>query len=996
MIMKLLKIGAIVLGGMIFTTLMALFLLPSFLSTETGKSWALELANKQIPGKVHVSEMKLNWFSPSTLKSVTLFDKNGKVIATVDNIDLNNSLWKLLTSSRPRPIVVITNLNADIVADQTGTTNLEEAIFFDKSLSGNLFDPIQLINTSLKSELNGNTVHVDASGNTVQGPVKGSFDIKGNFGREIEGDFNINDFPVVIFDQVLSLKEPRYKGLLKELLGNQFSVKGSARNNVWVFNLSSGNLKGEGEGNFQSDEWLLTKPSSFEFKVTPQASKILSQGSIQLTHPAHVSVDIDNWHTVNQWLKGSITLTNFISKEFSLSDGTIDITPTQITVKGTGPQVNFGLTIDKDSELSIMKWQKWLDQTGKITLFVKGLNADVKGEGNFNHEAVDLTLNGSLNGINFENLKIVSQGMPWEEISRLDTLKMKGELTATRIYKDQMSITNVVMPWEFDGKQEMARADIQASVDQNSPLKGEFKYQKGLLKYTTDIYDFPLAILPLPSQLKSLNLSKARIITDGEISAEGNGYANSQISTSDFDVKAKLLVNQFKEVKLNGQPIVLNLHISPERFKTLTQNRFEITKAFQGTFKVNKLDLKDPVDQSQVQIDMAIQPFSLKNLSDGRRVNSQGLKGYIESLSLANKINFSVEEAQGTGVLDLNGAITDAFSTPGLELSAKAQDFPTPFLIALLPPDANLGPKVEALLGSTFNAEVHANVQKLAGPVQLHLKGARSEVSLDGVVTGGFLTLNKPLVATLSVTPEISEIILDDFVPILNSAIRSDQPVKLTIGSKGFKLPVRDFSIANTNIEQAQMELGKIYFNRNGKLAQILSLLKIPSGDEFSVWFTPLYFNLVEGVFNMARVDLLIADRYPVASWGTVNFNQDQVNMYVGLTGKSLNNVFGVVGLPKNYMLAMPLRGPISNPKLDTTKVTAKLASLAAMVTGPQGLLIGGLMELALQDNVPEPTTNPLPWETDSPPGETTQNDINPAQSIQKGAKKLLENFFGG
>ncbi len=992
--MKLFKISAIVLGTAVVITLTGGFLLPSILSTSTGKTWALDLANQRIPGRIDVSEMNLNWFSPSRLKNVSLFDKEGKLIASIDQVDLNNTLWKLLTSSRPRPTAEVTNLNAVIIADEKGTTNFESALFFDKELSSNRLSPIELKNTNLKTELNGKTVHLVAVGNTLQGQTQGSFNVAGDFGNEVEADFKVTDFPSAIFDQIVSFSEPKMKGLLKELLGQQFSINGSSHGNTWVFELKSGNLKGSGEGKIHSDDWLFTKPLSFEFRMTPEAFKILSQNGTALQKTGQVEIDIDNWNVQNQWLKGKIALSDFAFEKLLLNNTTIDLSPSEIKVAGLGPDIQFGLDIVKDHEESIVKWKKWLDQSGKISLFVKGLLADVQGSGNFNQDSVDLTLNGKISNLQMEDLKIAAQGLAWDEISNLDSLKITGDLFAKRISQDQFTLLNVTMPWEFDGRDRSAKATVSALLDKNSPLKGEFNFAKGVLKYKSDIRDFPLASLPLPEH--PLFKTQALITTEGEITKDGNGYANSKFKTVDLDLSAKLLVQNFNQVQLNGEPIVLNFHLSPERFKTISQNRLESSENFTGSFIVDTLNLKDPVTQSKVKMQMVIAPFTLKNPSDGRKIISRGLNGQISSESLSEKIDFYVREAEGAGFLNVNGSIVDVFKTPSIDFNLKADSFPTPFIAALLPPEADLGRKVDALLGSTFTANIQAKMTKMSGPIVASIKGARSELNLEGGISGGYLTLSKPLLAMMTVTPEISDVILDDFVPILNSAIRADQPIKLTISPQGFRLPLRDFSISNTSIDQATLDLGRIYFNRNGNLAEILSLLNISAGPEFSVWFTPLYFNLQEGVFNMARVDLLIADNYPVASWGSVNFPQDSVNMYVGLTGKALSNTFGGIMLPRNYMMAMPLRGPVSNPRLDTTKVAARMASMAAMVAGPQGLLLGALMELALNDKVPAPSTNPLPWETDSPQSEnTTENSNNPARSIQKGAKKLIDNFFG-
>lgn len=105
-------------------------------------------------------------------------------------------------------------------------------------------------------------------------------------------------------------------------------------------------------------------------------------------------------------------------------------------------------------------------------------------------------------------------------------------------------------------------------------------------------------------------------------------------------------------------------------------------------------------------------------------------------------------------------------------------------------------------------------------------------------------------------------------------------------------------------------------------------------------------------------------------------------------------------------MLSLPLKGPLANPKLDTKIITAKLAGLAAMATGPQGMLVGALVNLAagtFSETIPEPTTQPLPWNVDAEnvQGEDQNNKkeekgiSDPTKGLKKEANKIINNLFG-
>lgn len=292
-------------------------------------------------------------------------------------------------------------------------------------------------------------------------------------------------------------------------------------------------------------------------------------------------------------------------------------------------------------------------------------------------------------------------------------------------------------------------------------------------------------------------------------------------------------------------------------------------------------------------------------------------------------------------------------------------------------------------------------------PLALTLDQAPIILDCDGYIEKNVFRLNRPLTSELTVSKELSDYFLDEIVPLLNSAISGEAPIKMTISEKDFGIPLSDPSLETVMIPWASIDLGKIHFSREGKLAEVLSTLKLPYTDSFSVWFTPLYFSLQHGQLSLARLDMLVSDNIPLATWGYIDFPKDSVRMEVGLTGRALSASFGPLPLPKNYFLTLPLRGSTKNPTLDKTKIAAKLASFAAMATGPQGILVGALINLAsgtFTDKIPEPTTNPLPWTIDAEtpdknaPKESApeKNPVKePLKKLQNGAEKLFNKLKG-
>ncbi len=995
--MRLLRI----LGLFFLIIILVLLSIPTLLSTQKGKTFAVDFLNKRIPGKMEIGSLDLNWFSQSRIHELELKDIEGKRLAFVEKATLFNSLWKLLTSPNPEPVLEVTNLNATIIADKNGTTNLERALYqpsFEKPRAEELA-PIELVSTNVKSEINKESIQLETQGSTFQNGVKGAFHVNGSYGRVFSLNGSFNDFPSLILDQIATLADPKYKGVLIDLLGPKLTVNAKAENNLWSLDLKSGNLQGNAEGKMASDDWLLTKPAHFVLNLTPTAARILSEGKLLLTKPSKLDIQIDNIHPVNEWIKGYVEWTGItLENGLILSELNADFNPLKAEIHAQGPTLTGALKVDFDHEFNFKKWNQ---QSGKTLFNFQGYDLNIDGNGQFGHSGVEVTLNGVAKGTQFHNLTIATAS----ELPRdFSNIQVKGNIRAESVKSAKGELKNLQIPFEWDSKNESGTATVTGTLSPQYPLKGDVKYKKGNVLSNFEVSEFPLSMLfsPASPALKELGNTTAFITNESDFNINGFGKSKISIATPDLDLKANIRFSNWTELELNGEPITLNLHITPERLKTLSSKRITSDRKLQATATIENLKLANPIQGSSFTLKLSSQPIQIKNLNDGRTLSLQSINGNIHSANLADRVDFTLHEAQGLGILDITGVITETFTdAPGLQLSLDAQNFPTAILAAAFPPEKEMEPKLYALLGSSFNADIKANVQKMNGPVQANIKGTNFDVNLNGQVRNTILTLSKPLVANLNLSKEVGDTILNTFVPLLNSANRAEQPIRLTINPAGFQLALKDFSLINTQIPSGSVELNRIYFSKEGKLAQILNLLNFKTGNEFSVWFTPLYFKMENGVFQLYRLDMLVADQYPIATWGSVNFLEDYVNMQVGLTGRSIVGSLGPLPLPRNYMLNLPLRGPVSNPRLDMTRVAAKLSSLAAMVTGPQGIIVGALIDLAsgsMTDPVPEPTTKPLPWEVDAPVAEgDNQKDPydNPvSESLQKGAKKLFDSIF--
>ena len=300
-----------------------------------------------------------------------------------------------------------------------------------------------------------------------------------------------------------------------------------------------------------------------------------------------------------------------------------------------------------------------------------------------------------------------------------------------------------------------------------------------------------------------------------------------------------------------------------------------------------------------------------------------------------------------------------------MNIQSKVTRLPAAMLCEIACFEAVTRAKVEALLGPFVDMQVDAQLSRLAGPIHLTMQGELGQVKLDAQLQGGNMTLNSPFHAEVTATPELGQSVLQDLLPILSGMQQSNERLSVTIDPEAFALPLRAPSLANIHIGRLTINLGNVTFTNEGQLGSILSLLNVRSQEAFNVWFTPIYVSLEEGVITIHRFDMLALQRFPLATWGTVDVPGDKIDMVVGLSGKSLQNALRVPIPTLDYMMQFPLRGPIGSASIDHRMVAAKIAALTAQVAGgPQGLVIGTVIgsPRGLTQNPKRPPRRRIPF----------------------------------
>lgn len=303
-----------------------------------------------------------------------------------------------------------------------------------------------------------------------------------------------------------------------------------------------------------------------------------------------------------------------------------------------------------------------------------------------------------------------------------------------------------------------------------------------------------------------------------------------------------------------------------------------------------------------------------------------------------------------------------------LNLKATSNQLPIVSLCQAFCQDQSYSKKIEALLGRVVDGDIRLNVERMNGPIYMNLYGTTGHYQIDAQLIGDLISLNSPCLIEIAFTPELNQEILQKSFSILGEVVSSENLLKLVIDSKNTVFPLKDLNLRNIQINSAVIELGKMHFKGNGEIRSALEFFKSDPNEDLTIWFTPLYFDMHDGTIRVQRMDMLLMNRYPLAVWGRIDLARDKLNMVIGLSGQALSNALKINGLDKNYMLQIPLKGPIANASIDKRKATSRITALVAQHQGgPPGFIIGTFLKIASgslgEERSPSPTTSPFPWE---------------------------------
>lgn len=347
-------------------------------------------------------------------------------------------------------------------------------------------------------------------------------------------------------------------------------------------------------------------------------------------------------------------------------------------------------------------------------------------------------------------------------------------------------------------------------------------------------------------------------------------------------------------------------------------------------------------------------------------------------LKAASKaVTFEVESHGKTGAqVTMSGKAENLWNEKGFDtdkvtvkLDVKVQDLPLDILQGIAGRESTADQVVD-VLGKTINLDMKGQVTELKeGSFEGKVSSSRLTSNVSCLLKEGNLYLNRPIVAEYELTPEAGKVLLKDLNPLLVTAARSKAPITLWVDSEGFSIPLNPFSLKDIKIKTIKVDPGVILAKNGGFLSLLAGFLQVKASidEDLPLWFTPIHIKVKHGVVDCLRTDVLLANEFPIATWGSIDLIENKVDMILGLSGQALSKAFQLRDIDPEYLVQIPIKGTTQSPKFDTVRATAKITALKLQQHKNATGLIGGLLEIAAsagdkEKAPPKPTTYPFPW----------------------------------
>lgn len=329
-----------------FILLCCLVLFAAFIPTLISSSWGKEkltaMLNQSIPGKVKIDHLSIGWFGPQSVQGVVLFDPQNNTVVSLESLNVGSSLFGLIIHPKSAGSLEFKNLNATIVGDSEGNTNLMRALdkrccdntekggtpvaitlkntngTFNLSKDGPV--TLQLIGETLQNSLQGKfLVDAEMKGITLQEVMDSTSDLANLLNSKPNAELKIHtdiaNFPVELIDQILSLRKPEFSGLLTEVLGGELSLKvdQKATTHGISLNIQANSPTLSTHTDLLIDkEITLAKPTQLSLQLSPALADLLFKqaklkSSWRLASPTSASLTLTSLSIPLNALKSSLS-----------------------------------------------------------------------------------------------------------------------------------------------------------------------------------------------------------------------------------------------------------------------------------------------------------------------------------------------------------------------------------------------------------------------------------------------------------------------------------------------------------------------------------------------------------------------------------------------------------------------------------------------------------------------------------------------------------------
>lgn len=399
----------------------------------------------------------------------------------------------------------------------------------------------------------------------------------------------------------------------------------------------------------------------------------------------------------------------------------------------------------------------------------------------------------------------------------------------------------------------------------------------------------------------------------------------------------------------------------------LSANFFETDLPFLSFIKLNEdsfLSLKATTLVKNVSINFNYPNFPKVSISNtSGSINSLGKNNPL-SISLSGQTILNNQE----GFFDISSSINKNSIFGNVELL----NFPTITIDELF---SHFFKKKQGMLteilGPITNLKSSFKIEDSTGPVDLLISSTHIQTHILANYQKNDFTLNSDLKASITLTETLSNYLLKDLNPLLINRIQGLNPIKITLFSEGFYLPINPFSLEKLTIKNAVIDIGKTKTTNGENIATLIGIMKyhsLSNVKEMTIWCTPFYISIENKILYASRMDALLADAIHICTWGFINLETEKVLMTLGLTSSALDKAFGIKNLPKNYVMQIPMKGKAGKIKIDKKTAATKIAALLAIEKVEGKNLFGQILGSSLkhlsddQKNVPSPSF-PIPWE---------------------------------